>query len=244
MSSNLILHGEALIDPPLSADEISYLQGFASTRRMHRGLGPYFILGSGEFGQGMDPDIIHFNRPDPDQPSLWCPWRPDDSGHRLLWSPGDHHFLFDEAVEWLAYLRSHFISLGACSILDPDRAPSGFVPHRLSGSFVAIGPIVTDDLCSILLSEEGVRVRYAEWSAEAYQTLPLLDSFGSPSSLRASLARSALARPSLMEISSESLLIDEFLRESTALRYRIGRERLSLELSCRDPIASKGPLSL
>ena len=72
--------GGIVIDPPLNKAEIDYLNKFSETRRMNRTSGPYFIDGSGDFGQGCDKDIIDYNKPDASQPGLWCQWVPTKNG--------------------------------------------------------------------------------------------------------------------------------------------------------------------
>ena len=54
--------GSVSISPPLNAHEIAYLRKFAASRRMDRARGPYFVDGSGPFGQGHDDDIRDFNK--------------------------------------------------------------------------------------------------------------------------------------------------------------------------------------
>ena len=46
--------GSVSLSPPLNAYEIAYLRKFAASRRMDRTRGPYFVDGSGPFGQGHD----------------------------------------------------------------------------------------------------------------------------------------------------------------------------------------------
>jgi hypothetical protein len=55
--------GRVGISPPLNAHEIAYLRKFAASRRMDRARGPYFVDGSGPFGQDHDDDIRDFNKP-------------------------------------------------------------------------------------------------------------------------------------------------------------------------------------
>ena len=62
--------GSVSISPPLNAHEIAYLRKFAASRRMDRARGPYFVDGSGPFGQGHDDDIRGFNKPPAGQPGL------------------------------------------------------------------------------------------------------------------------------------------------------------------------------
>ncbi|MFU8842124.1 MAG: hypothetical protein ACNA8R_15685, partial [Nitriliruptoraceae bacterium] len=57
--------GLIAIDPPLNHAEREYLNRFATTRRMNRTNGPYFVHGSEPHGQGRDPDIIDYNEPPP-----------------------------------------------------------------------------------------------------------------------------------------------------------------------------------
>jgi hypothetical protein len=49
--------GSIAVEPPLNESERAYLTKFAETRRMDRAKGPYFVDGSGDFGQGDDLDI-------------------------------------------------------------------------------------------------------------------------------------------------------------------------------------------
>jgi hypothetical protein len=93
--------GFVTITPPLNASEIAYLNDFAETRRMHRAAGPYFVRGTGAFGQGNDGDVLDFNSPDPSQPGLWCQWRPLSDGSGLEWDGGEK---FYNAPEWMRYL--------------------------------------------------------------------------------------------------------------------------------------------
>jgi hypothetical protein len=72
--------GSVSISPPLNAHEIAYLRKFAASRRMDRARGPYFVDGSGPFGQGHDDDIRDFNKLPAGQPGLWCWWEPTKDG--------------------------------------------------------------------------------------------------------------------------------------------------------------------
>ena len=82
--------GSVSISPPLNAHEIAYLRKFAASRRMDRARGPYFVDGSGPFGQGHDNDIRDVNKPPAGQPGLWCRWE-----------------------EWMTYLIDLFLKPGA-----------------------------------------------------------------------------------------------------------------------------------
>ena len=63
--------GSIAISPPLNAEEIAYLHKFNETRRMDRKNGPYFVDGTGDYGQGRDPDIRDYNKAPAGQPGLW-----------------------------------------------------------------------------------------------------------------------------------------------------------------------------
>lgn len=93
--------GSIQIEPPLNAQEISFLRDFNHTRRMNRTRGPLFVRGSGFYGQGNDPDIIDYNQPHPDQPGLWCQWTPNEDGTAIEWDGGEK---FYDSPGWLSYI--------------------------------------------------------------------------------------------------------------------------------------------
>ncbi|MFG2819053.1 hypothetical protein ACGFX4_06440 [Kitasatospora sp. NPDC048365] len=102
--------GRIAVEPPLSEREIAYLRKFAGSRRMDRDQGPYFVDGTGPFGQGRDADIREYNKPPAGQPGLWCMWVPTADGAALEWNG---HEKFYNAPEWMAYLIDHFLRPGA-----------------------------------------------------------------------------------------------------------------------------------
>jgi hypothetical protein len=129
--------GEVMIDPPLNEAEAEYLRKFANTRRMYRKKGPYFVDGSGDFGQGHDPDIIDFNNPDPSQPGLWCQWVPTPSRDALEWDGGEK---FYDSVEWMQYIINHFLKPGAFASRSGDPQFTEFTfDHTLNGVIDAQG---------------------------------------------------------------------------------------------------------
>jgi hypothetical protein len=101
--------GRIKIDPPLNPEEIEYLTQFACSRRMNRKKGPYFVDGTGSYGQGEDFDIIDYNRPPMGQPNLWCQWTPTADGQFLGWDGGEK---FYNSPEWMLYLIEHFLKPG------------------------------------------------------------------------------------------------------------------------------------
>lgn len=98
--------GRIKVSPPMSAAEVKYINAFANSRRMDREAGPYFVGGSGAFGQGHDPDIRDHNHPDESQPSLWCQWVASDEGDYIEWDGGEK---FYEAGKWMQYIIDHFL---------------------------------------------------------------------------------------------------------------------------------------
>jgi hypothetical protein len=102
--------GSVSISPPLNAHEIAYLRKFAASRRMDRTRGPYFVDGSGPFGQGHDGDIRDFNKPPAGQPGLWCRWEPTKDGRAAKWNGVEK---FYNSEEWMTYLIDLFLKPGA-----------------------------------------------------------------------------------------------------------------------------------
>lgn len=98
--------GQVTVTPALSPEEITFLNKFSETRRMDRTKGPYFVDGTGDFGQGHDADIVNFNEPPKGQPGLWCQWIPTEDGTAIVWNGAEK---FYEADAWMAYLIDHFI---------------------------------------------------------------------------------------------------------------------------------------
>lgn len=141
--------GQIKIDPPLSTEEIAFLTKFAETRRMSRKNGPYFVDGSGEFGQGHDDDILDYNNPPEGQPNLWCSWVPTSDGSSIEWSGAEK---FYEAEKWMQYLIDHFLRPGRYAWMLPF-----LQDHTCNGSILAQGEdigdrwklIVTDNQVSV-----------------------------------------------------------------------------------------------
>lgn len=123
--------GSVAIDPPLNPTEIAYLRKFAETRRMARERGPYFVGGSGDFGQGDDADVIEYNDPPDGQPGLWCQWVPTDDGTALEWDGGEK---FYDSPAWMAYLIDTFLKEGCTvqrEILRHERIAGSPLPDEL-----------------------------------------------------------------------------------------------------------------
>ncbi|HRO59371.1 MAG TPA: hypothetical protein PKZ27_03015 [Rhodocyclaceae bacterium] len=125
--------GSIAIEPPLNAEEIAFLKKFNETRRMNRERGPYFVDGTGDFGQGADSDIKDFNSPPEGQPGLWCQWRPTEDGTTIEWDGGEKFYY---SVEWMEYIIEHFLKPGA---LAKDELPFLQANHICNGEIEAQG---------------------------------------------------------------------------------------------------------
>jgi hypothetical protein len=127
--------GEIRITPPLNATEVAYINALGNTRRMSREKGQYFVGGSGSLGQGTDPDIIDYNRPDNMQPSLWCNWKASEDGTTLQWNGSEKSY---EMEKWLDYLLHHIIKPNALA-KNSEYDFSFLTGHELNGIIDAKG---------------------------------------------------------------------------------------------------------
>ena len=147
--------GHIKVTPPLSADEVKYINTFAESRRMDREAGPYFVGGSGDFGQGKDADINNYNKPDNTQPGLWCQWVASNDGEYIEWDGGEK---FYSAGEWMKYIIDHFIGSNPIA----KNANSKWLTEHLQGH-VCNGVINAfgeerSDIWSILVQNNDVTV--------------------------------------------------------------------------------------
>ena len=94
--------GSIRVEPPLSAEEVSYLVKFSDTRRMNRRNGPYYV----EDDAWNSKDIINSNSPPDGQPGLWCQWIPTEDGEAIEWNGSEK---FYDSAQWMKYLIEHFI---------------------------------------------------------------------------------------------------------------------------------------
>lgn len=134
--------GHINVSPPLNANEIAYLKKFNETRRMKRTKGPYYVQGTGCYGQGHDDDIINHNDSG-DQPGLWCKWTPTEDGTAIEW---DQCEKFYDSVEWMQYLIDHFLkpdALAKTQTID-GKTFFTFQDHTLQGAIEAQGEAEDD----------------------------------------------------------------------------------------------------
>lgn len=99
--------GSGEVVPPLNSAEVSYLRGFAESRRMYRVSGPYVT----DFWYGACSDDI----PDPNlaaegQPDLECQWVPTPDGKKVEWNRSSQ---FPFAKQWLEYVVRQFLAPAA-----------------------------------------------------------------------------------------------------------------------------------
>lgn len=157
--------GSISVEPPLSQEEVSFLNRFSHSRRMHRKNGPYHI-GSGSFGQDHEEDIIDYNTPPPGQPGLWCQWVSDWDGTAIEWDEGEK---FYDATERMTYIIDHFLRLNPIArLVDPtvvDPADFSFLQgHTLNGEIHASGEEAGDlwmiEVKDNIVTEKQGRVTY------------------------------------------------------------------------------------
>lgn len=118
--------GSFTLNKPLDEKTQTYLENFASTRRMKRdpkvlealGFGPSESFGvDGEFfvnekdlkdyGQTKDESILDYNEPPRTQPGLWCQWVPTEDGTAIEWDGVEK---FYNAAEWIEYLVTNILA--------------------------------------------------------------------------------------------------------------------------------------
>lgn len=150
--------GDVKVDPPLNAEEVKYLHDFNRSRRMKRGKGSYYANpGSDGFGQDHEDDIIDYNFPPDDQPSLWCQWAPTDDGSAIAWDDGEK---FYGADEWMKYIIDHFLKPGA---LAKNELPFLQANHVVNGTINAQGED-SDDRWQLIVRDNVVFVADGEVS--------------------------------------------------------------------------------
>lgn len=149
--------GEVTVEPPLNADEVSFLKDFNNTRHMHRVRGPLYA--PGDLGAGKDLDVIEINSPDPSQPGLWCQWVSNDEGTAIEW---DQNEKFYNAAAWMTYLIDNLLSESGREYVQKHhsgdaRLDSFTFDHVVNGEIEAQGEdssdhwklIVTDNVLTI-----------------------------------------------------------------------------------------------
>lgn len=123
--------GHIDLTPGLNEAEAEYLTAFADSRRCWRPGGPYEVPGNPR-AEEFTTDIA--NTVAEGQPGYWCQWVPCWEGCCVSFNG---HEKFYDPIEWLEYLRDHFLKPGA------EAAQSGLecfrdftFDHRLNGVVV------------------------------------------------------------------------------------------------------------
>lgn len=119
MGYTIDFSGSFQLNTPLQPRMLEFLKKFNETRRMKRNVdeafgieGEFYVLGTGSFGQGNEPNIIDFNNQPSTQPSLWCQWTPNEDGTAIEWDGGEKFYHYNE---WLCYIINKIL------------APNGYV---------------------------------------------------------------------------------------------------------------------
>lgn len=154
--------GQIVIEPPLSEKEIKYINAFNETRRMDRENGPYYVGGTGDFGQGHDADIKNFNAPPEDQPSLWCGWCTDEEGNYIQWDGGEK---FYSSAEWMQYIIDHFLGTNPLAKLNNPEHFDFLQGHTLNGDIYAQGE-EADDMWKLEVRDNIVTTKDAQVTYE------------------------------------------------------------------------------
>lgn len=146
--------GEVRVEPPLNADEQSFLKDFAETRHMNRVRGPLYVDPNDDTYRELD--VIDINNPGPTQPGLWCKWEPADEGHVIQWNQAEK---FYDSEEWMRYLIDTFMTeKGRKYVAEnhsgDDRLNSFTFNHVCNGMIQAQGEDETDRWILIVKDNE------------------------------------------------------------------------------------------
>ena len=135
--------GRIHIQPPLNADEITYLNRFSHTRHMTRKQGPYYVDDSyGHNESGVDSRKGHHNVPPAGQPSLWCNFYTNIKGTIIIWNGSEKT---REGDQWIRYLIDHFLKPNAIASKNDDPQFKNFTfNHICNGTLVAQGEDMAD----------------------------------------------------------------------------------------------------
>lgn len=153
--------GQVSVEPALSEKERLYLFKFSGTRRMLREKGEYYC-GTGYAGQDKSPDIIDYNSPPPEQPSLWCQWVPTENGSAIEWN---EHEKFHDSADWMWYLIQNFIKPDPVAKMRFPKRFAFLKGHICNGKIEAQGED-PNDRWNLLVIDNEVSVEGAHWKFE------------------------------------------------------------------------------
>lgn len=150
MGYNTAFTGELNIEPPLNADEISYLNAFADSRRYQRlDHGPLAVI-----PPDMWPYSSTYNQPAVGQPSMYCNFTANHDGTQLVCCEYESTY---EDDKWIAFLVRRLLSPDARAyidehITDDSRLASFTANHVINGEFTAFGDD-DDDIWRIVVKD-------------------------------------------------------------------------------------------
>lgn len=159
MGYTTFFSGSVTVTPPLNEDEISFLEDFNKTRRMHRANGPLFVGGEGWHKHDNPDEVYDSNRPDPDQPGLWCQWIPSEDGAEIEWDEGEK---FYDSADWMHYIVHQLLAPTARPYIDQHvkedpRLKSFTCDHVVDGEIYAEGE-ESDDRWKLKVTNNVVEV--------------------------------------------------------------------------------------
>jgi hypothetical protein len=153
--------GEIAIVPPLNAEEIEFINKFASSRRVQRTQGPYYVEdddcgklkpGSNSFG---GEGVTDMNSPPEGQPGLWCQWIATDDGAAITWDGGEK---FYHSEEWMRYIITHFLGFAPMAKAKHPQEFAFLQGHTLNGEIEAQGEDA-DDMWKLIVADNVVSAK-------------------------------------------------------------------------------------
>ena len=107
-------NGRFNLNKQLDDVTFNFLKKLNETRRMARKVdtkygveGEFYVDGTGNFGQGKEPNIIDYNKEPKTQPSLWCSWTPTDDRLHIEWDGSGKFYGY---IEWIEYIISKVLA--------------------------------------------------------------------------------------------------------------------------------------
>ena len=131
MGTDTHLHAEIVIDPPLSKEEVEFINCFCNSRRFEHKRGPYHIVSDKN-----DPEIINVNQAPEGQP-LWFGWRSSLDGTTLVFTSNRGG---DYAGDDAQYLIDHFLGKDPIAKQLHPKGFSFLQGHTLNGTGMGVFP--------------------------------------------------------------------------------------------------------
>jgi len=114
MGYNSEFKGGFLLNKALDDVTFNFLNKLANTRRMARKVdakygvqGEFYVDGTGDSGQGREPNVIDFNVAPRTQPGLWCQWVPTEDRRGIEWDGGEKFYAY---IQWIEYIISKVLA--------------------------------------------------------------------------------------------------------------------------------------